>query len=38
VRRRIALHYPGRHAFTLAQQGGAVVATLTLEGEPCSAS
>jgi LytS/YehU family sensor histidine kinase len=38
VRRRLALHYPGRHQFSLREQGGPepkVVATLTLEGEPC---
>lgn len=37
VRRRLALHYPGRHGFTLAGHGeGKVLATLLLEGEPCS--
>lgn len=38
VRRRLALHYPGRHRFTLSERGGGenkVVATLILEGEPC---
>ena len=38
VRRRLALHYPGRHQFTLNDHGGGtdkVVATLVLEGEPC---
>ena len=38
VRRRLALHYPGRHQFSLREQGGPepkVVATLVLEGEPC---
>jgi signal transduction histidine kinase len=38
VRRRLALHYPGRHQFTLGEQAGTtpkVVATLVLEGEPC---
>ena len=38
VRRRLALHYPGRHQFSLREQDGPepkVVATLTLEGEPC---
>jgi hypothetical protein len=38
VRRRLALHYPGRHSFTLAERGpgsGKVLATLILEGEPC---
>lgn len=40
LRRRLAVHYPGRHDFTLDQEGGArrVVATLRLEGEPCSVS
>jgi two-component system LytT family sensor kinase len=38
VRRRLALHYPGRHQFTLSGGNGAtdkVVATLVLEGDPC---
>ncbi len=38
VRRRLALHYPGRHSFTLADRGpgqNKVVAILVLEGEPC---
>jgi hypothetical protein len=37
VRRRLALHYPGRHRFTLGERddGQEVVATLVLEGEPC---
>jgi two-component system LytT family sensor kinase len=41
VRRRLALHYPGRHQFTLRDRGTGqdkVVATLVLEGEPCSGS
>lgn len=38
VRRRLDLHYPGRHAFTLGDSGNKVVARLTLEGEPCSGS
>ena len=41
VRRRLALHYPGRHTFTIDDRGaaeGKVVATLVLEGEPCSGS
>ncbi|CAN5347932.1 sensor histidine kinase [soil metagenome] len=41
VRRRLALHYPGRHQFSLSERGvGAnmVVATLVLDGEPCSGS
>ncbi len=38
VRRRLALHYPARHSFTLADRGpglNKVVATLVLEGDPC---
>ncbi len=40
VRRRLALHYPGRHAFELREagerpEGKTVVATLELKGEPC---
>ena len=36
VRRRLALHYPGRHKFSLGARGpDAVVAALSLEGEPC---
>lgn len=38
VRRRLALHYPGRHRFTLGERCGGedkVVAKLILEGEPC---
>ncbi len=41
VRRRLMLHYPERHDFTLRETGGVngkVVATLALEGEPCSGS
>lgn len=40
VRRRLALHYPDRHQFALQQADSGesrVVATLILEGEPCSA-
>ncbi len=37
IRRRLALHFPGRHAFALRQEGTQVVARLTLEGVPCSA-
>jgi two-component system LytT family sensor kinase len=37
VRRRLDLHYPGRHSFTLEGRDNMVVATLKLEGEPCSA-
>ncbi|WP_296330265.1 histidine kinase [Reyranella sp.] len=40
VRRRLALHYPDRHAFSLAEIGERagdkkVTATLELRGEPC---
>jgi signal transduction histidine kinase len=38
VRRRLALHYPGRHRFSLEERAagsGKVLATLILEGEPC---
>jgi len=38
IRRRLDLHYPGRHAFTLGEGGNNVIAKLTLEGEPCSGS
>ncbi len=41
VRRRLGLHYPDRHQFTLEDTGGVdgkVVAKLVLEGEPCSGS
>jgi hypothetical protein len=38
VRRRLDLHYPGRHKFTLGCSDNKVVATLMLEGEPCSGS
>lgn len=44
LRRRLEVHYPGRHRFDLEERpagpaGGAqVVASLLLEGEPCSAS
>jgi len=37
VRRRLVFSYPNRHRFTLVQQGAEVLATLALEGEPCSA-
>jgi len=36
VRRRLAVRYPNRHRFTLTEDKGFVVATLDLEGEPCS--
>ena len=38
VRRRLELHYPGRHQFSLRERDGAelkVVAALVLEGDPC---
>ncbi len=38
VRRRLELHYPGRHRFTLSERAGPepkVVAALVLEGDPC---
>jgi two-component system, LytTR family, sensor kinase len=38
VRRRLALHYPDRHRFSLREEAGPepkVVATLVLEGDPC---
>lgn len=38
VRRRLALHYPDRHQFSLGEESGPVpkvVATLVLEGDPC---
>jgi LytS/YehU family sensor histidine kinase len=38
VRRRLALHYPDRHRFSLQERAGPetkVVATLVLEGAPC---
>ena len=38
VRKRLALHYPQRHKFTLESRATTVVATLVLEGEPCSGS
>jgi len=36
LRRRLALHYPERHAFSLQQHGRFVCADLVLEDEPCS--
>jgi two-component system, LytTR family, sensor kinase len=36
VRRRLDLHYPDRHKFTLGSGSNTVIATLALEGEPCS--
>ena len=35
VRRRLALHYPDRHQFALADRCGQVVASMVLRGEPC---
>lgn len=37
LRRRLELHYPGRHKFKLHQHDEFVCADLILEGEPCSA-
>jgi len=37
LRRRLALHYPERHAFALTQRGERVSAELSLEGAPCAA-
>ncbi|OYX74114.1 MAG: hypothetical protein B7Y95_07600 [Rhizobiales bacterium 32-66-11] len=36
VRRRLEVHYPERHHFSLHQAQGRVVAVLLLEGDPCS--
>lgn len=36
LRRRLQLHYPGRHRFRIRQEGGRVVATLLVRGEPAS--
>jgi len=38
LNRRLDLHYPGRHAFTIGDSENKVVARLVLEGEPCSGS
>jgi LytS/YehU family sensor histidine kinase len=35
IRRRLALHYPGRHRFDIAGGNGMVTVTIHLEGEPC---
>ncbi len=35
LRRRLALHYPGRSEFVLGQMEGVVSAELKLRGEPC---
>ena len=37
LRRRLELHYPGRHRFELVEEGGFVCARLILNGPPCSA-
>ena len=37
LRRRLDLHYPGRHSFQLREDHGRVVAELELKGTPCSA-
>lgn len=37
LNRRLQLHYPDRHEFTLRQTGDMVIAGLQLQGEPCSA-
>jgi LytS/YehU family sensor histidine kinase len=37
LRRRLDLHYPGRHAFDMRQTGDTVTAALTLQGTPSSA-
>lgn len=37
IRRRLALHYPGRHHFGIGQEGDRVVARLTLQGPLCFA-
>lgn len=34
LRRRLQLHYPGRHRFRIRQDGDRVVATLIVRGEP----
>jgi two-component system LytT family sensor kinase len=36
IRRRLEIHYPGRHSFQIQQSEGWVVAVLELEGIPCS--
>ncbi|MDX2081558.1 MAG: histidine kinase [Terrimicrobiaceae bacterium] len=37
LRRRLDIHYPGRHSFRLEQRTEGVEAHLVLEGEPCFA-
>lgn len=36
VRRRLGLHYPERHGFTISEVDGIVTARLELRGDPCS--
>jgi signal transduction histidine kinase len=36
IRRRLEIHYPGHHHFTIGECDGAVVATIDLEGDPCN--
>lgn len=36
LQRRLAIHYPDRHAFSLIEEDGSVIAILDLEGDPCS--
>jgi hypothetical protein len=35
IRRRLEIHYPGRHSFQIQESEGWVIATLELEGIPC---
>ncbi len=35
VRRRLALHYPGRSEFDISSRDGMVVVVIELEGDPC---
>jgi hypothetical protein len=35
IRRRLALHYPGRHRFDITGSDGLVTVSIHLEGEPC---
>jgi LytS/YehU family sensor histidine kinase len=37
LRQRLALHFPGRHEFTLSQEQGGVAARIALRGEPAGA-
>lgn len=36
IRRRLEIHYPGRHQFSIGECDGAVVAMIDLEGDPCN--